>query len=105
MADKASTKHRAKLIEKALDDPAFRQRLIQDPRGAISSELGIEIPAGIEVKVVEETASTIYIVLPSQPESSDSGRSASPGTSAIGDPVPTSCNTQDLCKTSVKHRV
>jgi hypothetical protein len=104
MAEKDSTKHRAKLIEKALDDPTFRQRLIQDPRGAISSELGIEIPAGIEVKVVEETANTIYIVLPSQPESSSSGKSASPSLSALDDPVPTSCNTQDLC-TSKARRV
>ena len=100
MAEKGSRhKIETKLIEKALDDAAFRERLTQDPRGAISKELGIDIPPEIEIKVVQETPEILYIVLPSQPEGFASGRASSTGTITVAHAQLTSCDTQDTCRT------
>jgi hypothetical protein len=54
-----------RLIEKSLQDESLRQRLLADPRAALEEELGTRLPENIEVRVVEETADTIYLVLPS----------------------------------------
>ena len=54
-----------RLIERSLKDSSFGQRLLDDPKGAIEQELGTQVPEGFEVRVVEETADTIYLVLPS----------------------------------------
>ena len=55
------------LIAKAWKDPKFRQSLIQNPRSVISKEFGVEIPADISVNVLEETANSLYLVLPASP--------------------------------------
>jgi hypothetical protein len=103
MADKGSRKKmETKLIEKALDDPAFRKKLADDPKGAISKELGIELPPEIEVRVVQETPEILYIVLPSQPEGFAAGRSGSTGTVRAAHAQLTSCDTQDLCRTGAQ---
>jgi Nitrile hydratase, alpha chain len=52
-----------RLIEKSLQDEGFRQRLLEDPKAALD-ELGIRIPEGVRVVAVEETADTIYLVIP-----------------------------------------
>ena len=56
-----------RLIEKSVEDEAFRQRLIEDPKGAVEQELGTRLPEEVRVVTVEETADTIYLVLPSTP--------------------------------------
>jgi hypothetical protein len=56
-----------RLIEKSLEDEAFRQRLMEDPKGAVEQELGTQLPEGVRVVAVEESADTIYLVLPSTP--------------------------------------
>jgi hypothetical protein len=53
-----------RLVERALDDPAFRARLVETPREAIEEELGVELPEELEVVVVEETVDRIAVVLP-----------------------------------------
>jgi hypothetical protein len=55
------------LIEKSVEDEAFRQRLIEDPKGAVEQELGSRLPEGVRVVALEESAETIYLVLPSTP--------------------------------------
>ena len=54
-----------RLIERSLQDESFRQRLLDDPKGTIEQELGTQLRESIEVRVVEESADTIYLVLPS----------------------------------------
>ena len=54
-----------RLIEKSLADDAFRRRLLEDPKGAVKDELGTRLPEEMRVVAVEETAETIYLVLPS----------------------------------------
>jgi hypothetical protein len=54
-----------RLIERSLQDEDFRQRLLAEPRAVIEQELGSRLPESVEVRVVEESADTIYLVLPS----------------------------------------
>jgi Nitrile hydratase, alpha chain len=54
-----------RLIQRSLEDEAFRQRLLAEPRAVVELELGSQLPESIEVRVVEESADTIYLVLPS----------------------------------------
>ena len=54
-----------RLIQRSLEDDDFRQRLLDDPKGAVEQELGSALPEGVDVRVLEESADTIYLVLPS----------------------------------------
>ena len=53
------------LVQRSLEDEDFRQRLLDDPKGTIEQELGSRLPESVEVRVVQESADTIYLVLPS----------------------------------------
>ena len=53
-----------RIIEKSLSDEDYRQRLLEDPRAAVEEELGTRLPEGAQVRVVQESADTIYLVLP-----------------------------------------
>jgi hypothetical protein len=54
-----------RLIQRSLEDDVFRQQLLADPRAIIERELGTPLPEEVRVVAVEETADTIYLVLPS----------------------------------------
>jgi hypothetical protein len=54
-----------RLVQRSLEDDAFRQRLLDDPKAAVEEELGTRLPEEVRVVAVEETADTIYLVLPS----------------------------------------
>jgi hypothetical protein len=62
------------LIEKAWKEDAFRQALRSDPRGAVEKALAAKLPAGLQVKLIEETADTCYLVLPANPDRAPSGQ-------------------------------
>jgi hypothetical protein len=62
-----------RLIEKSLQDDAFRQRLLEDPKAAVEEELGTQLPEDVRVQAVEETADTIYLVLPSASATGEGG--------------------------------
>ena len=54
-----------RIVQRSIEDEDFRQRLIEDPKGAVEQELGTRLPEGVRVVAVEESAETIYLVLPS----------------------------------------
>jgi hypothetical protein len=54
-----------KLMAKAWKDEMFKQELFCNPVRLIETELGKKIQENIEVKILEETAKTLYIILPS----------------------------------------
>ena len=58
------TEMERKIIQRSLQDDAFRQRLLEDPKAAVEQELGSRLPEEVRVVTVEETADTIYLVLP-----------------------------------------
>jgi hypothetical protein len=64
-----------RVIDRASRDPQFRQELLQNPLPALKQELGVTIPANIDIRVVEETPSMLYLVLP--PETAAPGRELS----------------------------
>ena len=55
-----------KVITKAWRDPAYRARLVADPRAALS-EAGVEAPAHLDFKVVENTDTLVHLILPPPP--------------------------------------
>lgn len=56
----------AKAIARSWTDDAFKKKLLTDTHAALS-EVGVEIPKGLTVKAVENTANTQYLVLPAPP--------------------------------------
>ena len=42
----------------------YRANLKADPKNVIVKQFGVEFPQGVDIKVVEETADTLYVVLP-----------------------------------------
>lgn len=53
-----------RLVERSLKDEEFRQRLLDDPKGILEQELGRRLPEGVQVRAMEASADTIYLVLP-----------------------------------------
>ena len=53
-----------RIVQKSIEDDAFRQQLLEDPKAAVEQELGTRLPEEVRVVAVEETADTIYLVLP-----------------------------------------
>ena len=50
----------------AAEDPAFRAALTTDPRAAIEERFGVAIPSSASIRVVEEQADEVVLVLPGQ---------------------------------------
>lgn len=58
------------IIAKAWMDEAFKQRLLSDPATILKKE-GVEILAGVEVRIVEDTDKVSHLVLPRKPSSAE----------------------------------
>ncbi len=50
---------------------AYRHRVVIDPRGVLEEEFGTLIPDDVEVRVMDSTADTRYLVIPVKPEGTD----------------------------------
>ncbi|WP_019503701.1 NHLP leader peptide family RiPP precursor [Pleurocapsa sp. PCC 7319] len=61
----------ARIIAKAWQDEAFKQELLNNPKAVFSQEMGQSIPDEIEIQVVEENPTTLYMVLPTKPTIAD----------------------------------
>ena len=61
----------AQLIDRAMKDETFRQELLRDPKGVVARELGIQMPENIDVQVLQESPSTVYLVVPRPVQSAD----------------------------------
>lgn len=56
----------SQLIAKCWADEAFKQKLLADPDAVLKAE-GLELPAGLTVKVLENTDKLFHLVLPPKP--------------------------------------
>jgi Nitrile hydratase, alpha chain len=55
-----------KIVAKSWNDEAFKQRLLADPAGVLKEE-GFELPKGVTIKAVANTADVIHLVIPDKP--------------------------------------
>ncbi len=63
-----ATELKDRILSKAEEDGDFRARLIADPRAAIASEVGTDVPEGFDIVVHEDSATTAHLVLPPSPK-------------------------------------
>lgn len=54
------------VVARAWSDVAFKAKLLADPAAALA-KVGVEVPAGVTVTVVENTPESVHLVLPSPP--------------------------------------
>ncbi len=54
----------APVIAKAWKDEKFKKDLISNPKAVLNREFGVQFPDNVNVKVVEEDANNLYIILP-----------------------------------------
>lgn len=57
-----------KIVEQAQGNPEYYDELMKDPRNLMARQLGTSIPENVNIKVLEETADTYYVVLPYAPK-------------------------------------
>jgi Nitrile hydratase, alpha chain len=88
-----------RLMKRSLEDEEFRQSVLADPKGTMEHELGSRLPEDVEVRVVEESAQTIYLVLPSGSAVGEGGELSDEELEAVADGgtweqscIPVSCN-------------
>ncbi|MDO9104404.1 MAG: NHLP leader peptide family RiPP precursor [Methylovulum sp.] len=60
------TQQYSQIVAKCWADAEFKAKLMADPIATLTAE-GIAIPEGIELRVLENTATTINLVLPPPP--------------------------------------
>jgi len=65
--DTAAAALRQRVIDRAQKDADFRKLLTSNPREAVKSEVGVDLPSDLDIQVIEETANKIYLVLPPDP--------------------------------------
>ena len=53
-----------KIILRALQDEAFKQKLLNNPKQVIEEELCVKLSADLQINVVQETPNSVYLVLP-----------------------------------------
>jgi hypothetical protein len=64
--DDAYNRQFSQLVARAWADDAFKRRLLDEPK-AVLAEAGIEIPEGVQVRVMEDTNNIQHLVLPAGP--------------------------------------
>lgn len=62
------------LTVKALKSASFKNGLVADPRSVLKKELGLTIPREYNLAVHEESANTIHLVIPNNPDVPDKVR-------------------------------
>jgi len=66
MTPEEMEKKMGQIVAKAWSDDEFKKRLISNPK-EVGKEFGMNLPDGIEVKVVENTDKVFHFVLPPRP--------------------------------------
>nr|WP_189019585.1 NHLP leader peptide family RiPP precursor [Paenibacillus marchantiophytorum] len=56
-----------KIVQKAWEDPSFKEQLLSNPKAALKEAFGIVIPDHVGLKAVEETENEFVLVIPTNP--------------------------------------
>jgi hypothetical protein len=59
-------KQRAEIIARAWEDPEYKAKLLSNPKEALA-DMGVTVPDGVDLKVLETTPEQTYFVLPAEP--------------------------------------
>lgn len=70
MTQNSTMENYGKVVSKAWTDAAFKAKLKSDPAAALK-ELGMDLPDGININVVEDEPNSITLVLPAAPTEGD----------------------------------
>jgi hypothetical protein len=54
------------VVAQAWSDEAFKRRLLAEP-ATVMREQGLDVPPGVELRVVENTGTVAHLVLPAKP--------------------------------------
>jgi hypothetical protein len=54
------------IVAKAWQDEAFKKQLVANPKAVFTQE-GIDMPAGVQIHVVENTPTLLHLTLPAMP--------------------------------------
>ena len=54
----------ARIIRRSIEEPSFRAQLKAEPNSLLTGELGVDLPADMVVRVIEEEPNTVYLLLP-----------------------------------------
>jgi nitrile hydratase alpha subunit len=54
------------IVSKCWKDAAFKQKFMSNPKGVLKDH-GIDVPAGMDVKVVENSDKVLYVTIPPAP--------------------------------------
>jgi hypothetical protein len=53
------------LLEKfASSNPQYRAALLKNPKAVVEKQFNMTVPDNVQIKAVEESASTIYVIVP-----------------------------------------
>lgn len=70
MSDQNWQQKWGQLVAKSWEDDKLRDRLLSDASGVLR-EHGIQVPPGVEVKVVQNTANVIHLPMPPKPSNDE----------------------------------
>jgi hypothetical protein len=66
MSEATSQAVLAQILSKCWTDANYKAKLLADPAGVLHAE-GLSVPQGVELRVVEDTAETVHLVIPARP--------------------------------------
>ena len=58
------------IVVKAWQDDGFKKRLLAEP-AAVLKEYGLEVPPGIQLRLLEDTDQIIHLTLPAKPRTGE----------------------------------
>ncbi|MBD2387096.1 NHLP leader peptide family RiPP precursor [Cylindrospermum sp. FACHB-282] len=53
-----------RIIAKAIEDPAYKQRLLSDAKAVLQEELDASLPDDLTVQVLQQSPKHLYLLLP-----------------------------------------
>lgn len=59
---------REHMLERAVKDERFRQEVLTNPRAVLAREYNVHVSETVSIRVIEDTANTLTIVLPPRQE-------------------------------------
>ena len=66
MDQEQQSKKMGQIIAKCWADDSFKQQLLAEPMATLKAE-GVELPEGLAVKALENTANVFHLVIPNMP--------------------------------------